>query len=313
MRAALVAALVAVPLTLAACTKKEDPGPPPVIGSYVTGVQVLGEAGATSEVKNEQLPAGTGDGPAVEVGSEATVVNGGSLRQEVTAASAFKQVRLAIETIGAAPSSSDGPATSAAPPVSTGAPAKGFFEITLPAADTTVEVVLTIAQSLPGTQFIFHYAVVNEGGVQGTVVVQAVEAKQVGTGEVQVSVSWDAASDVDLHVVDPDDHEIFYDDPTSPSGGELDLDSNAECEIDNVNNENITWTTAPAGAYTVRLDYWDSCGVDKTNYVVTVRVVGQPAKVFNGEFTGEGDGGGLGDGLLITEFDVAGTAATPTP
>jgi hypothetical protein len=65
MRAALVAALVAVPLTLAACNK-EDPGPPPVIGSYVTGVQVIGQAGATSEVKNEQLPAGTGDGPAVE-------------------------------------------------------------------------------------------------------------------------------------------------------------------------------------------------------------------------------------------------------
>jgi hypothetical protein len=197
--------------------------------------------------------------------------------------------------------------------VSSGAPAKGFYEITLPAAGTTADVVLTIAQSLPGTQFIFHYAVVNEGGAQGIVVVQTVEAKQVGTGEVQVSVSWDAESDVDLHVVDPAGDEIYYDEASSASGGELDLDSNAECEIDNVNNENITWTTAPPGKYIVRLDYWAGCDVPKTSYVVTVRVIGQPAKVFNGEFTGEGDQGGYGDGELITEFEVIGTSPTPSP
>ena len=215
-RAAVLAALALIPLTLAACSKEEDPGPPPVIGSYVTGVQVLGAAGATSEVKNEQLPAGTGDGPAVEVGSEATVVNGGSLRQEVTAESAFKQVRVAIETI-VAPSATEGTESATPPPpVSAGAPAKGFYEITLPAPGTTVEVILTIAQSLPGTQFIFHYAVVNEGGAQGAIVVQAVQAKQVGTGEVQVSVSWDAESDVDLHVVDPAGDEVYYDEDTRP-------------------------------------------------------------------------------------------------
>lgn len=313
---ALVAALAVLPLSLAACSKKEDPGPPPIIGNYVSGIQVLGQADATAEVKNEQLPAGTADGPVAEVGTEATVVNGGSLRQPVESSTAFKQVRMAIETVGPAPSAdpSADPSTTDAPlpmPTSAGAPAKGYYEITLPAAGTTADLVLTIAQALPGTQFILHYAVVSESGAQGTAVVQAVQAKEVGTGQVQVSVSWDAASDVDLHVVDPAGDEVYYEQLSSASGGELDLDSNAECEIDNVNNENITWTEAPPGEYIVRLDYWDFCDVEQTNYVVTVRVVGQPAKVFNGEFTGEGDHGGIGDGIEITRFTVA--AASPTP
>ena len=80
-----------------------------------------------------------------------------------------------------------------------------------------------------------------------------------------------------------------------------------------MNNENITWTTAPPGKYIVRLDYWAGCDVPKTNYVVTVRVIGQPAKVFNGEFTGEGDQGGYGDGTLITEFEVIGLSPSPSP
>lgn len=307
VRAILVAALALAPLALSACDK--DEGPPPIIGSYVTGVQVLGQADATSEVKNEQLPAGSADGPAADVGGEATVVNGGSLRQPVTAETAFTKVRMAIETVLAgSASTTDAPVS---PPTSSGAPAKGYYEITLSQPGTEVDIVLTIAQALPGSQFIFHYAVVNEGGVQGAAVTQAVQAKQVGTGEVQVSVSWDAESDVDLHVVDPSGEEVFYDALSSASGGQLDLDSNAECEIDNVNNENITWTSAPPGEYIVRLDYWDGCDVEKTNYVVTVRVVGQPAKVFNGEFTGEGDQGGAGDGITITEFTVVGLSPTP--
>jgi hypothetical protein len=101
---------------------------------------------------------------------------------------------------------------------------------------------------------------------------------------------------------------VFYHNPTVPSGGVLDLDSNAECEIDHKNNENITWSNAPEGTYTVRLDYWDSCGTAKTNYVVTVHVPGRQAQVFNGYLTGTGDQGDSGAGTLIMTFGVgAGT------
>ena len=53
----------------------------------------------------------------------------------------------------------------------------------------------------------------------------------VGTGDVQVSVSWDVSNDIDLHVVDPNGFEIYWDDDTSPEGGTLDLDSNAGCAV----------------------------------------------------------------------------------
>jgi hypothetical protein len=103
---------------------------------------------------------------------------------------------------------------------------------------------------------------------------------------------------------------VFYHNPTVPSGGVLDLDSNAECEIDHKNNENITWSNAPEGTYTVRLDYWDSCGTAKTNYVVTVHEPGKPVKVFNGFLTGSGDQGATGSGMLVTRFSVGGAPAT---
>ena len=126
----------------------------------------------------------------------------------------------------------------------------------------------------------------------------------VGTGEIQVSVSWDVESDVDLHLVEPNGEDIYYGNDLSASGGALDLDSNAGCSIDGKKNENITWPsrTPPRGTYIVRLDYWDSCGVAKTNYVVTVRVKGRTPQTFSGAFTGLGDSGGSGSGIQITTF-----------
>jgi uncharacterized protein YfaP (DUF2135 family) len=129
---------------------------------------------------------------------------------------------------------------------------------------------------------------------------------QVGSGDVQVSVSWDVNSDVDLHLVEPgaSGEEIYYGNVTSATGGVLNLDSNANCVIDGVRNENISYptTTPPAGQYTVRVDYYKECGQTQTNYVVTVQVKGQSPRVFTGTFTGAGDLGGAGSGTLITTF-----------
>ncbi|GEM_PF-658902 len=296
---AVAAMVVVVPLVLAAgCTKKaaivEEPRA--IVSDYVTSIQLLGQE-STTAVRHEQLPAGSPRGPLISSTPEATVVNGGSLSEPIEANDPFVKVRIAVQ----------GLAGSAAPTAGgDSGPAIGYYEITLKQPAKSVQLVLTVAQILPGTDFVFHYAVVAEGGAQGVPVKQKVKALQVGTGDVQVSVSWDAASDVDLHVVDPNSDEIFYENAQSVSGGKLDLDSNAQCQLDHKNNENITWSKAPPGKYTVRLDHWDSCGTAKTSYVVTVQVAGKPVQVFHGEFTGEGDQGGLGDGVLITTFTVAG-------
>ena len=117
-------------------------------------------------------------------------------------------------------------------------------------------------------------------------------------------MSWDAPSDVDLHLVDPSGEEVYYGNTASASGGVLDLDSNPACAIDGKNNENITWPsgTPPHGTYTVRLDYYDGCGVSATKYLVTVQVKGQTTRTFSGTFSGGGDGGAEGSGINITTF-----------
>jgi hypothetical protein len=297
-----VAILAATSLVVAAGCDKLNPTPeaPPVINDYVSAIQVLGEGG-TSEVINQQLGEGAADGPAADVSSDATVINGGSVQESITSETKFSKVRMALEPVGATPT---GTGTATAAPATPGSPSKGYHEITLEQAANEIEIVVTIAQALPGTTFVFYFAVVDEGGKQGKLSKQDVEALEVGTGDVQISVSWDADSDVDLHVVDPSDDEIYWDTPSSPSGGELDLDSNADCDLDHKRNENITWTDAPPGEYIVRLDYYKACDIAKTNYVVTIRVSGQATRTYTGSFSGEGDEGGLGDGKQIATFTV---------
>jgi uncharacterized protein YfaP (DUF2135 family) len=127
---------------------------------------------------------------------------------------------------------------------------------------------------------------------------------RVGTGDVQVSVSWNSPADVDLHVVDPFTEEIYWESRTAESNGELDLDSNAACRSDRTRNEHVVWPAgkAPTGTYAVRLDQWSACGAASTDYVVTVWVKGREAQVFTGTFTGEGSNGGAGAGTDITTF-----------
>ena len=133
------------------------------------------------------------------------------------------------------------------------------------------------------------------------------------TGNVQVSVSWDAPSDVDLHVVEPNGNDIYYGNPVSSTGGQLDVDSNAGCSIDGRQIENIRWSgPAPAGTYTVRVDYWDACGVARTNYLVTVKN-GASTQTFSGSFTGAGDQGGFGSGVTIATFVHAASTALSAP
>jgi uncharacterized protein YfaP (DUF2135 family) len=174
----------------------------------------------------------------------------------------------------------------------------------LPAAATSASLLVTVGQEVSLGTIQLAFAVGASRSTIGSYAVQSLNLISVGAGEVQVSVSWNSAADVDLHVVEPNGDEVYYGSTTSGTGGELDLDSNAACGSDGPRNENITWPTgnAPAGEYIVRVDYWDSCEATQTDYVVTVHVRGQEPQIFSGSFTGPGDGGGLGSGVEITRF-----------
>jgi len=180
-------------------------------------------------------------------------------------------------------------------------------------------VLLTFPQSIPLEQFDLQFAVASPSGAVGPYATLSTQVIQVGTGDIQVTLSWDTDADVDLHVVAPGGEEIYYGRKQSSTGGELDLDSNAGCNTDGVRNENITWPVgrAPRGRYTVRVDYWSNCGAARTNYSVLVNNGGS-GQLLTGSFTGSGDRGGMGSGSTVATFErttgasvVAGQALTP--
>lgn len=72
------------------------------------------------------------------------------------------------------------------------------------------------------------------------------------TGDVQVTLRWNTIDDLDLVVVDPAGDIVDFGSPTSPSGGQLDVDANGFCQTQSFNPvENIFWPTgaAPNGQY----------------------------------------------------------------
>jgi len=99
---------------------------------------------------------------------------------------------------------------------------------------------------------------------------------KLGSGSLQVSLSWNNDSDQDLYVGDPSGTSINYTNPFSDTGGELDRD-----DTDGFGPENIFWNdNAPDGTYTVSVDDYSGSST-ATTYVVTINAPGK-SKTFTG-------------------------------
>lgn len=109
-------------------------------------------------------------------------------------------------------------------------------------------------------------------------IIAELNVMSVGTGTLQVSLSFDNDKDVDLHLIEPNGDHIYYGSMMSTNGGELDLDSNPACSIDGINNENITYSEEAqldAGTYYVYVDMFSNCDPSiATNYVASVYLNG---------------------------------------
>jgi hypothetical protein len=265
---------------LAGCESQLKPSGQ-VIETYIT--QVTDASGTLVATLHQGTPPAGSGGPANTVAGFAAMVTGGSAQQTISGAAAFSRVVVAMPGVD------------------------NYYELALPSG-TSAPIILRAAAQLPNMNLPVNYAVA-DGGALGPYSSAMVRVIAVGTGDVQVSVSWSDSSDVDLHVVDPSGEEIYFGHTSSASGGTLDLDSNAACTRDPDNtfksNENVVWPSGQgaSGTYIVRLTYWSACGVAApTEWVVTVATAGGTPQVFTGNFTGPGTGGGAGSGILITNF-----------
>jgi hypothetical protein len=290
----LISAVLVAASLLAAC---QSSTPSPFSASSIQPLRIEQIATSASADGGEGLrregdaPAPNG-GPRITLSGNQTVVNGGTLAVGVQGATPFSSVyvQIAGKTLGLAAESNGG--------------VSGHYELRLPASQSAATILLTFPQAIPLPEFDVRFAAASAAGAVGPYAGLATRVTEVGTGDVQVTLSWDADSDVDLHVIGPDGEEIYYGDRQSASGGELDLDSNAACVIDGVRNENITWPVgrALAGLYTVRVDYWDSCTVERTNFTVRINNAGA-TQIAGGSFTGPGDQGGPGSGQTVATFE----------
>ena len=81
------------------------------------------------------------------------------------------------------------------------------------------------------------------------------QAEKTGkSGNLKVTLLWSFEGDKDLHVLQPNGKEIYYDRKTDEStGGALDVDNQ---DGGNGSAENIYWEEPPKGEYTVFLVYY---------------------------------------------------------
>lgn len=141
----------------------------------------------------------------------------------------------------------------------------------------------------------------------------------VGIGSLQVNCSWNQENDVDIHLEEPNGEVIFYANPLSENGGQLDVDSNAGCNIDNINSENIFYdedSFIELGQYKALVDLWSNCNIQAiTTYTVTIYYEGELMSVIEGEnpytgsFTQENDND---DPLVVATFEISETANRPS-
>lgn len=89
---------------------------------------------------------------------------------------------------------------------------------------------------------------------------------EVGSGDIQISLTWNTSTDVDLWLTEPDGNRIWYQSRTSPSGGELDYDNTSGYGPENI----FYLNEAPAGEYKVEVNYYSGAPT-VTNYNVVVK------------------------------------------
>jgi hypothetical protein len=304
MRARVPLQIALALLIVGVACKKKDNADAGDIDEFITGVTAVATNTAASQ-QSGAPPSAVSGGPTATITGNGNTVNGGSNAYTVIGSAPAQRVFVSVGNVSGNGNGGGGLSPSAVTNAATDA--DGFWQLDLPTAVTTVQLIVSFGRDIPASKFDIRVQIANAAGTVGTAASITQTVLAAGTGDVQVTATWDAASDVDLHVQEPNGNEVFWQAPTSSTGGALDLDSNPGCVIDNRNAENVRWPAgqAPAGTYIVRLHYFANCGVSQTNFVVTVNNGGN-TQVFTGSFAGSGpqDGNGnKGSGRQITTFN----------
>jgi hypothetical protein len=146
-------------------------------------------------------------------------------------------------------------------------------------------------------EFSVSFCVYDTNGLVSNVVTTVASVIRLGTGAIQISLSWNTATDQDLYVTEPSGNVISYLNPESQSGGRLDRD-----DTDGYGPENIFWLeTAPEGDYNVEVRDYEVTATPNTFYL-TINGYGQ-SRTFNGTTQN-------GDAVNVVTFSLNGSNLT---
>ena len=221
--------------------------------------------------------------PGVEAPSD--VINGGTATYSVTVGSTASVILVGIEGDN------------------------GYFSVPVVSTTGVQDLNITLLQSFSSSNLGVLIATQDQNGDISSWTSNTIPVTETMTGEIKISLSFDADVDLDLHVYSPGDEHLYFGTDELANGGVLDLDSNAGCSIDGINNENVTWPegTAPAGEYRVVVDYYANCSVEEdVGYIVTV-TIGNAVTTYSGVATAaEADGSWASTVQEVTTFTYGG-------
>ncbi len=132
--------------------------------------------------------------------------------------------------------------------------------------------------SVGTSQVLVQFTDTSNRTVQTLVKITVRPSAGLGGGDMQATLTWAGAADLDLHAQEPDGNEIYFGNPgPSAGGGELDHDSNANCAfVDPSPTENIHWPhdQAESGTYYIWVQTYATCN-DNLDWHLVVRIQGQ--------------------------------------
>ena len=161
-------------------------------------------------------------------------------------------------------------------------------------------------------------AIDNAGNFGAADIQQFIFMPETITGSLGVTLQWDSPTDLDLHVLvfpssGQGNTEIWSKKRSAYDGadggdpdGLLDFDSNANCQLDGRNTENVVWKgTPPQGHYVVRVAAASLCGQASATWWAYASVPDQSKGEATGVLTqgAARHGTGPGSGVTVLEFD----------
>ena len=225
----------------------------------------LASVNGTISVESGNAPAGSAAGAIIQFAGGGTAAQGSTSQSTV---SSVDQLDALIIRLGGV---------------------SGFYQIALDSPSSAFDVLLSLSANAPAGAVDCIYQGRRAGDTTfGEPLTVPIEVLNVGSGELQINLTWNTDADLDLYLFEPDGTQIFYGNPNSAAGGELDLDANVGCG--NVGVENIFYNQVPpVGQYRVAVDNFSECSMPESNYVITVTLPGQEGTVINGMIS-ESDG-----------------------